>query len=130
MNGISEILIIVGGVFNLGFVLFHIMFWRVFHWKEDLASLTHINRSVMQIMNLCLIFIFLVMAYVSFFHRPDLLQTGMGKALLVAFSGFWFLRMIEQVIFFGMKKKISVILTLIFLGVCVLYLVPFLQAVV
>jgi len=130
MNGISEILIIVGGVFNLGFVLFHIMFWRVFHWKEDLASLTHINRSVMQIMNLCLIFIFLVMAYVSFFQRPDLLQTGMGKTLLVAFSGFWFLRMIEQVIFFGMKKKISVILTLIFLGVCVLYLVPFLQAVV
>jgi len=121
-------MIFVGGVFNLGFAIYHIMFWRLFRWKEDLASLTLINRSVMQILNLCLTFVFLVMAYVSFFHRPELIQTSLGKTILVAFSLFWFLRMVEQVLFFGVKNKVSVAFTLVFLLGSAIYFVPVLQA--
>ena len=121
-------MIFVGGVFNLGFAIYHIMFWRLFRWKEDLASLTLINRSVMQILNLCLTFVFLVMAYVSFFHGPELIQTSLGKAILVAFSLFWFLRMVEQVLFFGVKNKVSVAFTLVFLLGSAIYFVPVFQA--
>ncbi len=124
MNILSETLLFVGGIFDLGFVVFHLMFWRLFRWKQDLALLTAINRSVMQILNLCLTFIFLVMAYVSFFHIPELISTNLGKTLLVAFSTFWFLRMIEQVVFFGVKNRVSLALTLIFLVGSVIYLVP------
>ncbi len=127
MNSFTDAMIFFGGVFNLGFAIFHLMFWRLFRWREDLASLTHLNRSVMQILNLCLTFVFLVMAYVSFFHRPELVQTSLGNTILVAFSLFWFLRMIEQVVFFGVKKKMSVVLTLVFLLGGVVYLVPALQ---
>ena len=124
VNDLSGAMIMIGGVYSLGFAIFHLMFWRIFRWKKDLSRLTFINRSVMQILNLCLTFMFLVIAYVSFFHSSELVQTNLGKTLLVGFSLFWFLRMIEQVIFFGIRNSISIILTLIFLFGCVIYLVP------
>jgi hypothetical protein len=114
----------IGGIFNLGFVVFHLLFWRLFRWKQDLALLTPINRAVMQILNLCLTFMFVVMAYVSFFHATELIATNLGKTLLILFSIFWFLRMIEQVIFFGIQHRASLALTLIFLGGSVIYLMP------
>ncbi len=128
MSNFTETMLIVGGVFNLGFAVFHLAFWRLFRWKKDLASLTLINRSVMQILNLCLTFVFLVMSYVSFFHGPELIQTSLGKTILAAFSLFWFLRMVEQVIFFGVRNRKSLTFTLVFLLGSVIYLVPFLRA--
>jgi hypothetical protein len=124
MNDLSEGMILLGGFYNLGFAIFHLMFWRLFRWKRDLSSLTFINRSVMQILNLCLTFVFLLMAYISFFNTSELIQTNLGKALLVGFSLFWFLRMIEQIIFFGVRNLISIALTLVFLFGCVIYLIP------
>ncbi len=124
MNDLSEVMILIGGFYNLGFAIFHLMFWRLFRWKRDLSSLTFINRSVMQILNLCLTFVFVLMAYISFFNTSELIQTNLGKALLVGFSLFWFLRMIEQIIFFGIRNLISIALTLVFLFGCVIYLIP------
>ena len=124
MNDLSEVMILIGGFYNLGFAIFHLMFWRLFRWKRDLSSLTFINRSVMQILNLCLTFVFLLVAYISFFNTSELIQTNLGKALLVGFSLFWFLRMIEQIIFFGIRNLISIALTLVFLFGCVIYLIP------
>jgi len=126
MNDLSEVTILIGGFYNLGFVVFHLMFWKIFQWKKDLSSLTFINRSVMQILNLCLTFVFLVMAYVSFFHTPELVQTNLGRMLLIGFSLFWFLRMIEQVIFFGMRNRVSVILVVIFFFGSIIYMIPLL----
>jgi len=128
MNNFTATIIFVGGVYNLGFAIFHLMFWRLFRWNRNLASLTPINRSIMQILNLCLIFVFLAMAYISFFHSPELIQTSLGKTTLIVFSLFWFLRMVEQVIFFGVKSKVSVVFILVFLLGSVIYLVPALQA--
>jgi len=124
MNDLSEVMILIGGFYNLGFAIFHLLFWRLFRWKRDLSSLTFINRSVTQILNLCLTFVFLLMAYISFFNTSELIQTNLGKALLVGFSLFWFLRMIEQIIFFGIRNLISIALTLVFLFGCVIYLIP------
>jgi hypothetical protein len=124
MNDLSEVMILLGGFYNLGFAIFHLLFWRLFRWKRDLSSLTFINRSVMQILNLCLTFVFLLMAYISFFNTSELIQTNLGKTLLVGFSLFWFLRMIEQIIFFGIRNLISIALTLVFLFGCVIYLIP------
>ena len=125
MNDSSEIIILIGGIYNLGFAIFHLLFWRLFQWKKDLSKLTFINRSVMQIFNLCLTFVFLLMAYISFFYVSELRQTNLGKTLLIGFSLFWLLRMIEQVIFFGIRNSISIVLTVIFLLGSVIYLIPF-----
>jgi hypothetical protein len=124
MNNLAETIILIGGIFNLGFAVFHLIFWRLFRWKEDLASLTSINRSVMQILNLCLIFVFLVIAYISIFFSSAMISTSLGKTLLIAFSLFWFQRMIEQIIFFGIKNKVSLVFTLVFLVGSIIYALP------
>ena len=121
-----KLLLTIGGIYNLGFAIFHLLFWKIFKWKKDLTSLTHVNRSVMQILNLRLIYVFLVMAYVSFVFQMDLTTTKLGQTLLMAFSLFWFMRTIEQVIFFGVKNRISFTLTVLFFIGGVLYLLPLL----
>lgn len=113
-----------GGVFNLGFAVFHLFFWKLFNWKKDLALLTPVNRSVMQILNHCLTFMILVVAYVSLFLPHEMLATKLGRNLLVAFALFWFMRMLEQVFLFEVKGRLSVVFTLIFLLGSILYLIP------
>ena len=125
MADAAKILLIIGGIYNLGFGVFHLMFWRIFRWKRDLVKLNFVNRGIMQILNLCLTFMFFVMAYVSFFHMADMLETSLGRAMLIAISLFWFLRMIEQTIFFGIRNKQANIYTVLFSLGCLFYLVPF-----
>lgn len=120
----SETAIIIGGIYNLAFALFHLMFWRLFRWKEDLASLTRINRAIMQVINLCLTFVFLAFAYISLFHRTELLSTSLGNTLLVLIFIFWILRAIEQIVFFGLRKKMSVTLLVVFVFGALIYLLP------
>ena len=120
----SETVVIIGGIYNFAFALFHLMFWRLFRWKEDLASLSRVNRCIMQVINLCLTFVFLAVAYISFFHTTELLSTSLGKALLVLISIFWILRAIEQIVFFDLRKKISVALLVICVFGALIYLFP------
>jgi len=39
MSNLTETILITGGLFHLGFAIFHLFFWKLFHWKEaDLAD--------------------------------------------------------------------------------------------
>lgn len=120
-------LIYIGGFYHLGFAVFHIFFWKLFDWKRDLSSLNFINRNVIQILNLRLIFIALVVAYISFFHAGDLITSGIGKVLLIALALFWFGRAVEQIIFFGLRNKISLVMFVLFLAGALIYFYPFLR---
>ena len=119
-----KFVLIICGFYNLGFAIFHLLFWKIFRWKEDLASLTHVNRSIMQILNLRLTYVFLVMAFVLFVFQPELIVTKLGQALLIAFSVFWFMRAVEQVVFFGLKHRASNGLTVVFVVGGILHLLP------
>ena len=116
--------IVLGGIFNIGFAVFHILFWRLFDWKRDLASLTFINRQIVQILNLSLTLVFLIFAYVSLFHTAELLGTSLGRALLLMISVFWFLRAAEQVLFFRLRRPLSVAFFVVFLVGGLLYAYP------
>jgi hypothetical protein len=120
----SETLIVIGGLYNLVLAVFHLLFWKLFNWKRDLATLTPLNRAVVQILNLCLTFVFLVFAYISYFHANELLHSKLGRSLLALIATFWFLRAIEQIIFFGLRRKASIAFLILFLIGTGLYSVP------
>jgi hypothetical protein len=117
-------MIVFGGIYNLAFAAFHLAFWKLFRWKEDLVTLSVINRGAMQILNLSLTFAFLMFAYVSIFHTSELLTTGIGRSLLLLIALFWLFRAIEQLIFFGLTKKVSVAFFVVFLIGVIVYLYP------
>ena len=111
----SETLLRIGGIYNLLFVVFHLFFWRIFDWKNDLASLTSINRAIMQVLNLCLTFVFVIFGTLSLLNPEQMVSTDLGRTLTGLIAIFWFLRAVEQIIFFKLKKPVSWVFLLIFL---------------
>lgn len=119
-----ELLIKLGGIYNIVLVIFHLLFWRIFNWKEDLRSLSFLNRAIMQVLNLSLTFAFVIFSYISLVHTKELISTSLGQSLLGLIALFWLARSVEQVVFFKLKNWRSIAFLGFFLVGTVLYAVP------
>ena len=117
----AEKLLLIGAIFHIVFALFHLLFWKLFDWVKDLKKLSHINKSVMQILNLRLIFVFLVFAYISYFNASEMLSSKLGLTMTISIALFWGFRSLEQIIYFGVKNLASNLLLLLFLFGVFLY---------
>lgn len=120
----KELLILAGGAYTILLIVFHVLFWRIFKWPETLDSLNYINKATIQVLNISITFIFFIFAYVSFAHTQELLNTPLGKSLLVLISVLWLFRAVQQVIFYKLKHRASVGLALYFLLGAFLYGAP------
>ncbi len=112
------------GIYNFLFAIFHMFFWKIFNWKNDLKKNSIANQAIMQILNIRLIYIFLLMAFVYIFYPEQLMETRIGNILLIGFSGFWIGRTIEQFIFLKVKSKMANALTVIFIIGIIIHLTP------
>ena len=117
-------LIVAGGIYNLFFVLFHLAFWKMFNWSTELEKLDFTNKWVMQILNVQIIYYFIVTALICFVFKKDLLTTKIGKWFLLGTAGFWFIRAIQQFAFWELGAVSTIIGVLFFLLGSVLFLVP------
>lgn len=117
-----------GGVLHLGWAIFHLLFPRIFKWPERLAEMDSVNRGIYQVLNLCLIFYFVVAAYLSFVFAPELLNSALGKKLIAVFTAFWLLRFGLQFKFFRAVHPASLLLNLAFLLTMACYGYPLMQA--
>jgi hypothetical protein len=116
-----ETLIVAGGLFSGAFAVFHLFFWKLFRWKTELAKLTALNRAIVQVLNLCLTYVFVVFAYISLAYPSELAASELGRTLLFLIAVFWYLRAIEQIFFFGLRKPLSVLFLVVFLVGSLLY---------
>lgn len=123
-----ETIVKIGGLYHVGFVIFHLLFSRLFNWPTDLRNLTFVNSAIMRVLNLCLTFVFGIFAYISLHHSTELVTTSLGQNLLVLISLFWLIRAIEQAVFFKLKHWVSAILFIIFLSGTAVYAIPAVQA--
>ena len=100
------------------------LFWRLFQWPASLGSLSPGNRGIMQVLNLCLTFLFLALGILVMIDRKEILATSLGHHLLVMLALFWLLRLIEQFVFLSLKPRLSQVLTVLFALGTVIYAVP------
>jgi hypothetical protein len=107
----KEIFVLIGGVHSLGFAVFHLFFWQIFRWKTELPKMSSANRAIIQILNLRLIYLFLLMAFICFFYSKELITSSLGNVFLLGFALFWLGRTIEQFIFLQINHKMVHILT-------------------
>lgn len=119
-----ELLIKAGGIYNITLVIFHLLFWCIFNWKEDLRSLNFLNRAIMQVLNVSLTFAFVIFSYISLMHTKELISTSLGQSLLTLIALFWFARSIGQIIFFKLKNWRSTAFLIFFLIGTALYAIP------
>lgn len=83
------------GIYHLGFALFHLGFWKLFRWKEELARLGHVNRAIMQALNVCFTYLAFGFAVLAFAYPQSL-----GAPVLGMLAGLWVLRAALQVVCF------------------------------
>ncbi len=113
-----------GGVFHLIFAVFH-MFWpKLFSWKENLKQLDEINKALLPIMSGLFIYVYIIIAIVSFFYGQELLRNWMGTFFLLSVSGFWLVRTVMQFIYFDIKERDALIFLFIFITGTALYSLP------
>ncbi len=111
-----EILLTIGGIFHLAFLVFHLLFWKLFKWDSQLKKLHPVNKGAMQAMNIILIAIFALFAMLSLGFQQELLNTKLGYVLIICIAALWLLRTLIQIPLFTLKattSKIFFITTLV-----------------
>lgn len=118
-------LIYIGGFYCAALGVFHLAFWRLFDWRNELPKLKAVNRGVLQVLNLRLTYLLFVFAFLCFFWAQDLLATRLGRVLLGALSLFCLMRAVEQLIFWRFDK-VSAAFFVTFLCGAVIFAAPLL----
>jgi hypothetical protein len=106
--------IFASGVFNLALAAFHLLFWRLFRWPRSLSGSGDLNRSVTQILNLAITYLFTLAALVCFLFPSELTATTLGRFWLIAMAVFWLARALIQPPFFGLRHPLSVAIFCVF----------------
>jgi hypothetical protein len=88
-----------GATFNAALGVFHLAFWKLFRWREELPRLGAINRGVLPVLNIMLSYVFFAMAAAQIAYAVDWVGTPLGRAATAGVTGFWMLRAALQPFF-------------------------------
>ena len=93
----------------IGFILvplaiIHIIFPKYFNWKNDLSSISLINRQMMYVHTFFIALVVLLMGILCLTSSADLVETTLGRRICLGFGLFWATRLIIQ--FFGYSSKL------------------------
>jgi hypothetical protein len=103
----------IAGMIDIGFAIFHAMFWKLLGWPERLEPSGSINAAITQTLNAVLIYVFVIYGSVLIgFAMADRLAPN---ALTAAGAGFWALRAALQPLQFSMRTKPSIVLMAAFI---------------
>jgi hypothetical protein len=92
-----KILLIIGGIFNTIFGVFHIWMARGIHLSNSFSPGA---RSLIEAFNVFGIIVVFYFAYISFFQQRDLLSTKLGKSTMVLVALVYLSRAIEEFFLF------------------------------
>lgn len=91
-NSYLDKLVIANGIITILFIILHCSFWVLFDWNSELLRLSPINNQVMQLLNIAVICVLLLVAYCSFFRRSEILESRLGRTLLIGWALIMYVR--------------------------------------
>lgn len=74
----------------------HVIFPKYFGWKEDLAPLQQINRSMMKVHTFFIALTVFLMGLLCVTSAEELLQTELGRKICLGLGLFWLIRLFFQ----------------------------------
>jgi hypothetical protein len=119
----NRILLRAAGFINLAFIAFHLAFYQLFNWGEDLTSLTLINKAIFLTYHVICILFLLFMASVSLFQSKTLLESKLRNSVLIFFIGFYLTRIVCEFVFFGITSSSPAIIILCLIPI-IFYAIP------
>lgn len=109
----NKTLIIIGAIMLFLLAAFHITFWSLFDWKNDLIKLSQDNQGIVQMMNVCTICYLFSMSGILFICCTDITKSRVGKLLLLSLSLFFAVRLVLEFIFPDGSLSLAFILLLL-----------------
>jgi hypothetical protein len=91
------------GMLLIILALIHISFPKYFNWKQELSSLSIINRQLMYVHSFFLAFVVLLIGLLCLTSADELIETTLGKKISLGLGIFWTTRFFIQ--FFGYSAK-------------------------
>jgi hypothetical protein len=82
----------------------HLIFPKYFNWKDDLKSMSLINRQMMYVHTFFIGLVVFLMGLLCLTSFDDLIKTEFGKRITLGLGVFWTARLIIQ--FFGYSSKL------------------------
>jgi len=92
------------GIFLILLALLHLIFPKYFNWKQELSSLSLVNRQIMYVHTFFIAFIVFLMGLLCISSSTDLTSSILGKRMSLVLGVFWSIRLYIQ--FFGYSSKL------------------------
>src|SRR5690349_4725123 len=83
--------------------LVHAIFPRQFNWKEELRSLSNINREMMYVHTFFIAVMLLLVGILCLTSSKEIVETTLGKRISLGLGIFWIARLYIQ--FFGYSSE-------------------------
>ncbi|HRF78689.1 MAG TPA: hypothetical protein PL070_01250 [Flavobacteriales bacterium] len=91
---------IIGALFMV-LALIHVGFPRYFDWKQQLVSLSLINRQMMQVHTFFIAFVVFLVGLLCFTSAEELVATPLGRRICLGLGVFWGIRALVQWFFYS-----------------------------
>lgn len=82
----------------------HVVFPKYFKWKEELASLSLVNRQMIYVHTFFIALVLFLMGILCIISANELVSTALGKKISTGFGIFWVLRLAVQ--FLGYSSEL------------------------
>ena len=83
--------------------LVHIIFPKYFNWKKELEPLSLVNKQMMQVHTFFIALIVLLMGMLLIISTKDLIETSLGKIIILGLAIFWSIRLLFQLFVYSPK---------------------------
>lgn len=92
------------GILLMVLSLLHVVFPKYFNWKEELKSLSLINRQIMVVHTFFIALMVFLMGLLCLTSATELIETKLGKTISLGLGVFWIIRLFIQ--FFGYSSMV------------------------
>ena len=99
-----NLILFAGGIYHIGWAIFDSSWPKLWDWKRTLSQLDDFNRGLLYILSRLLVLLYLYIATLSFFFQDELLNTNIGKTILIFMAVYWTFRAFMQIQFYGFAR--------------------------
>jgi len=118
------LLIRIAGVVSIFFTLFHAGFYWIFKWSQTLTVMNPTDRGILLTFNLIGILVLLYSVILSLGFARQLIETTVGKSLLLFFTLFYVVRIFSEFAYFGFRMPGSIVIIVMCLIPAVCFSLP------
>jgi len=94
----------ISGILLMVLALIHVTFPKYFKWKQELSSLSLINKQIMHVHSFFIAFAVFLMGLLCITSSEQLIGTVLGRRVSLGLGIFWTTRLFTQ--FFGYSVKV------------------------